>query len=456
MAIGTRARRRVTAQTKQVVRWGLGHAVPSTVVRAAARRGDLQGRFIQSSRGGDPLAVFEEIRSHGPVYRGRFAYIVTSHPLVKAVLASNDFAAGFAVPTGNDAMSRAFRWADDSAALGPLRPPSLLVTEPPEHTRYRRLVSGVFTPRAVDRLRSRTEQVAAELLDGLAGRDQVELVDAYCTLLPVTVIAEILGVPLAERERVLAFGAAAAPSLDFGLPWREFRRVEAALEAFDAWLGDHLAQLRRNPGDNLLSQLVAARDGGVGLDERELKATAGLVLAAGFETTVNLLGNGIALLSAHRDQLAAVRAQPELWPNAVEEVLRYDPPVLTTGRSAIRDTVVGDVPLRAGSFVTTLLAAANRDPEVFTDPATFDVSRENAREHLSFSAGRHFCLGASLARMEGDVGLRLLFERYPELRVLPGARRRSTRILRGYEQLPVALEQRAGVAPPDRAIRGAR
>jgi cytochrome P450 len=129
---------------------------------------------------------------------------------------------------------------------------------------------------------------------------------------------------------------------------------------------------------------------------------------------------------------------------------------LTTGRSAIRDTAVGDVPLRAGSFVTTLLAAANRDPEVFTDPATFDVTRENAREHLSFSAGRHFCLGASLARMEGDVGLRLLFERYPELRVLPGARRRSTRILRGYEQLPVVLEQRAGVAPPDRAVRGAR
>jgi cytochrome P450 len=148
--------------------------------------------------------------------------------------------------------------------------------------------------------------------------------------------------------------------------------------------------------------------------------------------------------------------QPELWPNAVEEVLRHDPPVLTTGRSAIRDTVVGDVQMRAGSFVTTLLAAANRDPVVFADPAKFDVTRENAREHLSFSAGRHFCLGASLARMEGDVGLRLLFERYPDLRVLPGARRRSTRILRGYERLPVALGQSAGAPPVDRQVRGLR
>jgi cytochrome P450 len=440
------ARSALTAQTKQAVRWGLGHALPSTLVRAASRRGDLQGKLIRASRGGDPLPVFEEIRAHGPVYRGRFAYVITSHPLVKAVLASNDFAAGFAVPSANDAASRAFRWADDTAALGPLRPPSLLVTEPPEHTRYRRLVSGVFTPRAVERLRTRTEQVAADLLDRLDGSDPVELVEGYCTLLPVTVIAEILGVPLSERERVLAFGEAAAPSLDFGLGWREFRRVEAALEAFDTWLGEHVAELRRNPGDNLLSQLVAAREDGVGLDERELKATAGLVLAAGFETTVNLLGNAVALLSNHRDQLDALRSDPGLWPNAVEEVLRYDPPVLLTGRSAIRDTVVGDVRMQAGSFVTTLLAAANRDPEVFADPGRFDVTRDNAREHLSFSAGRHFCLGASLARMEGDVGLRLLFERYPDLRTLPGARRRSTRILRGYQRLPVRLGQRAAVA----------
>jgi cytochrome P450 len=163
------------------------------------------------------------------------------------------------------------------------------------------------------------------------------------------------------------------------------------------------------------------------------------VLAAGFETTVNLLSNGIALLHDNPDQLALLRREPERWPAAVEEVLRLDPPVLLTGRTAVRDTEVAGVRVPRGGVVTALLAGANRDPEVFTDPGTFDVSRSNANEHLSFSGGRHFCLGAALARMEGEVGLRRLFDRYPDLRLQPGARRRDTRILRGFETLPATL-----------------
>jgi len=300
----------------------------------------------------------------------------------------------------------------------------------------------------VEKLRERTEEIAAGLLDSFAGRDVVDLVHGYCTLLPVAVISEILGVPASEQARILAFGEAAAPSLDLGLSWRQFRGVEAALLEFDTWLGTHLDRLRANPGNDLLSQLVAAREDGIGLDERELKATAGLVLAAGFETTVNLLGNGIALLRAHPEQLATLPREPQHWPNAVDEILRLDPPVLLTGRSAIRDTVVAGVAVPKGALVTTLLAAANRDPEVFDDPTAFDVTRSNAKEHVSFSAGRHFCLGAALARMEGEVGLRLLFERYPELETLPGARRRETRILRGYATLPVRLGPRALQAVP--------
>jgi cytochrome P450 len=203
-----------------------------------------------------------------------------------------------------------------------------------------------------------------------------------------------------------------------------------------------LEHLRDHPGSDLLSQLVAAREDGVGLDERELKATAGLVLAAGFETTVNLLGNGIALLRSHPEQLTALADDASLWPNAVDEILRLDPPVLLTGRTAIRETTIAGQRLPAGALVTTILAAANRDPAVFTEPTRFDVRRENAKEHVSFSAGRHFCLGAALARMEGEVGLRMLFERYPELRTVPGARRRSTRILRGYAELPARLSPR--------------
>ena len=355
------------------------------------------------------------------------------------MLTSNDFRTGFDLSQARGLFGRAFRWAADDELLGPLEPPSLLVTEPPDHTRYRTLVSRVFSVRAVEKVRTRAEEIADDLLGQLSGRPGVDLVERYCALLPVTVIAEILGVPASERSRVLAFGAAASPSLDLGLTWRQFRSVETALAGFEQWLGAHLDRLRRSPGDDLLSQLVAAREDGVGLDDRELKATAGLVLAAGFETTVNLLGNGTVLLHDHPDQLDVLRQDPSRWPNAVDEVLRYDPPVLLTGRSALRNTSVAGMPISKGSVVTTLLAAANRDPDVFDDPSRFDVTRANAKDHLSFSAGRHFCLGAALARMEGEVGLRMLFERYPDLRRLPGAERRKTRILRGFANLPVAV-----------------
>lgn len=267
----------------------------------------------------------------------------------------------------------------------------------------------------------------------------MDLVEAYCSQLPVTVIAEILGVPREDRHRVLRFGTGAAPSLDLGLSWSVFRRVESSLTEFDRWLEHHIEKVRREPGDDLLSQLVTAHDDGEVLTDAELKSTAGLVLAAGFETTVNLLGNGIRLLHDHPDQLAVLREDPAVWPNAVDEALRHDPPVLLTGRMAARDTEIAGERVPRGSMITTLLAGANRDPEVFADPARFDVTRANAGDHVSFSSGRHYCLGAALARMEGEVGLRTIFERFPDLRLEPGATRRPTRILRGYATLPATL-----------------
>jgi cytochrome P450 len=437
----THPRQRIESAAKPVVRWGVGHLLPRTIMTVAARRGDLQGRLIMASRGGDPFPLFEQLRSQGPLYRGRFAYLTTSLPVVREVLSSNDFRTGFDRAAIKGAIGKALRWSTEGELLGPLVPPSLLVTEPPDHTRYRKLVTRVFSVRAVENLRSRTEEIASELLDRLTAADPVDLVEQYCAQLPVTVIAEVLGVPESERDRVLAFGAAAAPSLDLGLSWQQFRTVEKALAGFDSWLTEHLDKLRRTPGDDLFSQLVAAKEDGVGLDDRELKATAGLVLAAGFETTVNLLGNGVAMLHSHPDQLQRLRDEPQLWPNAVDEILRIDPPVLLTGRAADRDTEIAGTRIAKGSLVTTILAAANRDPDLFEKPAMFDVARENAKEHVAFSAGRHYCLGAALARMEGDIGLRLLFERYPDLQVLPGARRRTTRILRGYETLPVRLKR---------------
>ena len=426
----------VREQVKTPLRWGVSQALPRAAMSATGRRGDLQGRLVTASRERDPEVVWpvvDEIRAAGPLVRSKFVWVTADHDVSKTVLTSPDFRSG--MPGGVGWVSQLAEWSAPKA-IHPVRPPSLLVTEPPDHTRYRKLVMGVFTARAVTKLRARTESIAAELLDRIPARRPVDLIEAYCALLPVTVITEVLGVPPKDRPLVLRLGAAAAGSLDLGLTWREFRSIDKALIEFDAWLGGHLEHLRRNPGDNLMSQMVQASDEHGTLSEKELKSTAGLVLVAGFETTVNLLGNGLKLLHDNPTQREALLRGEVPWLGAVEEALRLDGPVLLTGRVAVRDTVLAGEKIAAGMPVVTVLGGANRDPEVFPDPTRFDVARENARDHLSFSAGRHHCLGAALARMEGEVGLQAITERFPELLMLPGARRRSTRILRGYANLP--------------------
>jgi cytochrome P450 len=288
-------------------------------------------------------------------------------------------------------------------------------------------------------MRPQIAAVANDLLHRLAGRDEVDLVASYANLLPVAVISQILGVPPQDHARVLQLGHLAAPSLDVGLSYREFRVVDNAVRQFQEWLTGHIERLRAHPGDDLLSQLVAIEDGGERLDMVELKATAGLLLAAGFETTVNLLGSAVGLLLQHPDQLEAVQADPSLWAGVVDESLRMEGPVQMTGRFATRDTTLAGHALPRGSLIVTYLGGANRDPAVFPDPDRFDVRRANARDHLTFSAGRHFCVGAALARLEGEVGLRALFDRYPDLRLDGPAQRRTTRVLRGWASLPVRL-----------------
>jgi cytochrome P450 len=188
-----------------------------------------------------------------------------------------------------------------------------------------------------------------------------------------------------------------------------------------------------------MSQIIQASDEGAHLNDEELLATAGLVLAAGFETTVNLLGNGIRMLLDKPEHLATLAARPELWPNAVEEILRLESPVQLSARVAGKDTDIAGTLVRRGEMVIIYLAGANRDPTVFDDPHRFDIERENPGKHLSFSGGRHFCLGAALARAEGEVGLRTFFERYPDARLAGGGSRRDTRVLRGWSSLPITL-----------------
>ena len=409
----------------------------------ARRDGDPQARLIADPTvRTDPAGFADELRARGPVVRCRAVLMTADHQVAGDLLKSDDFGVS-ALGSGLPAPLRWINRKLNPGLLHPIEPPSLLSIEPPDHTRCRKLVSSVFTPRAVAALRDRVQDTADRLLDDLAGQTgAVDIVAAYCSQLPVAVISDILGVPEKDRQQILKFGELGAPSLDIGLSWSQYMQVHRGLVGFNEWLTGHLAELRRHPGDDLMSQLIQASqdsEESARLSERELQATAGLVLAAGFETTVNLLGNGIRMLLKRPQHLQTLAAQPELWPTAVEEILRLDSPVQMSARIARRDVEVAGTAIGRGELVIIYLAGANRDPEVFTDPHTMDLHRDNAGRHLSFSGGRHFCLGAALARAEGEVGLRTFFERFPDARLAGDGSRRDTRVLRGWATLPISL-----------------
>ena len=428
---------------KQRLHWLALHGFVRGGASIGARRGDLQARLIADPTvKADPVPFYEEVRARGPLARSRIGYITADHAVGHELLRSDDFRV---LSIGSN-LPAPLRWLEGRTRdelLHPLRPPSLLAVEPPDHTRYRKTVSSVFTTRAVAALRDGVEQTAETLLDQLSREPGVvDIVDRYCAQLPVAIISDILGVPDADRRRILEFGELAAPSLDFGLTWPQYRRVQHGIAGFNFWLAEHLQQLRRNPGDDLMSQLIQKAESGskeTYLDESELRAVAGLVLAAGFETTVNLLGNGIRVLLDTPEQLHTLSQRPELWPNAVEEILRLESPVQLTARLALNDTEVAGTSIKQGELVVVYVAAANRDPAVFADPNRFDIERDNAGKHLAFSGGRHFCLGAALARAEGEVGLRAFFDRFPDVRSAGAGSRRDTRVLHGWSTLPVAL-----------------
>ena len=436
----------------RLIRWGVLSLGPRMLLTREARAGQLGAKLaVDRSTWADPFPYYEQMRAKGDLLPGRLVLSTTSYEIVREVLRSPAFRVGIGT---SDQLSpiarRMLTTSSDPWAVGPAEPPSMLAVDPPDHTRYRRLVSKVFTARAVTALEPRVEQIATELLDAMEERaargEVVDFVEAYAAPLPVKVISEILGVPPHMEQKMLEWGNAAAVTLDPALRYREFKQADAALRQLHRWLAQHLDAMRRNPGEDLMSKLAVLRDEGETLNDVELRSTALLVLGAGFETTVNLLGNAVKTFDEHPEQLEVLAADPELWGNAVDEVLRYDSPVQLTARVAAEDTDVCGHEVKRGQFVSLMLGGANRDPNVFADPQRFDVTRDNARDHLAFSAGIHYCLGASLARLEGTVALRMLYERFPDLAVAGPAVRRNLRVLRGYEHLPVRLPVRAKVA----------
>jgi cytochrome P450 len=406
-----------------------------------ARAGDLGARILfDPAVRAEPFGYYEQLRARGRLVDAGPARCTVDHDLCSAMLRSPDFGGAIPAPDALPLPGRLAARVAGRPSLSAAEQPSMLLADPPDHTRYRRLVTRAFSARAVAALRTRAEQVAEELLDAMAARgSQVDLVGDYAALLPLTVIAEVLGAPRAMHEQFLRWSADGVPLIDFGIRYREFRRGELAVDALHAWMVQHFETLRRDPGDNILSALVAAHDNSGGLTDDELSSMAMLLLEAGFETTVNLIGNGVALLTRHRDQLAALREAPARWPAAVDEVLRFDSPVQRTARLAHRTVEVAGERLRAGELVVLLLSGANRDPAVFADPQSFDITRTDAGKHLAFSAGIHYCVGAALAKMEGEVALRALFDRFPHLELTMPPHRRPSPVLRGYDAMPATL-----------------
>jgi cytochrome P450 len=409
------------------------HGVPRAFLAVQARRGEPLARLlVGAQRGGDPYPLIEQIRARGRLTRTPFVSVTADHELCRTILRDDRF--GVTTPANLD-LPRPITWLirhTDPQLPNPAEPPSMLQVDPPDHTRYRRPVAHAFTPRAIDTLRTRIIDVTNELLDRLESTPHPDLITDFAAPLPAEIIAELLGVPEELRPQMLDRGDRGAPLLDIGVSWKTFRRAMQTLRESDQDFGNHIDRLRSAPSDDVFSQVI--RDGD--LNRRELGATAALLAGAGFETTVNLIGNAIVLLLHHRDQLAMLREDPGLWPGAVEEVLRIDSPVQMTSRTTACDLELAGRHLAACETVALLLGGANRDPGVFADPERFDITRANAKDHLSFGSGIHACLGASLARMEATIALRALFERFPALQLDGTPTPRELAVLRGFRRIP--------------------
>lgn len=386
----------------------------------------------------DPYPMWRRLREAGPLVRVRLlgGWATGRYAECERILCDPCFSTDRSGVPLVRAMERATRAAPD---LRNLLEHNLLMIDGARHRRLRALVGKAFTPRRVEQLRGRVEAIVDELLERAARAGRMDVVGDLAKPLPGRVIGELLGTPAEDRDRLLHWSEALVELLD-PLSGRDgIEPPRRATEAAAAYFRALLAARRAAPRDDLLSALLAATEGGESLQEGELLALCTLILAAGHETTVNLIGSSVLLLLRHPDQRRRLQDDLGLLPSAVEECLRVEPPVQLTDRAVVAPCELGGVRLAPGAIVAVGIAAANRDPERFPDPDRFDVGRRGER-HLSFGLGSHFCLGAALARLEAELALGGLLRRFPDLRgpLEPPAWRRSA-VLRGPLSLPLEL-----------------
>lgn len=382
----------------------------------------------------DPYPIYASLRAQGSVHRTpRDAWLVIAYDPAVAILRDHT---RFSVEHSR------YRKETDEVQLGPTErglENIMLFKDPPDHTRLRTLVNKAFTPRVVERLRARIQEIVDELLDAAANRGEMDVITDFAYPLPVRVIAEMLGVPPEDRDRFKEWSRGVAPILDPDIPEETFTKVAEAGLYLAAYFDELVAERRANPQADLVSELIAAEDQGEKLTEEELRATLILLLVAGHETTMNLIGNGLYALLRNPGELRRLIDEPGLIKTGVEELLRFDGPVHLTARTAKIDTNVAGTPVQAGEMCVVVLAAANRDPAEFPDPDRLDVGR-SPNKHVAFSAGGHFCVGATLARVEAQIAFETLLRRFPDVGLAGNdVRYRATVTLRGLEALPVTL-----------------
>jgi cytochrome P450 len=389
----------------------------------------------------NPYPFYDELRQHDPVHRTPFDTIVlTRYEDVAWTLRSNDFSrdveANGNEPTDELGKAKRARRRTRNGSK------SILNLDPPDHTRLRRLVSKAFTPSAIERLRPRVQQLVDDVLDRAASRGGFELVDELAFPIPFQVISDLLDMPTDRADELRDWSQIITFALEPTSTLEDLDRVDAAFAELIPYLIDVVETRRRSPGDDLLSALLAVEDQGDTLTMPELMSFVVLLYIAGHETTVNLIGNSVNALLNHPDQLASWHADPSIGSRAVDECLRFDGPVQQTVRVPMVPVTYqgldGPIVVEPGTIVTTVLGAADHDPTIFDDPHSLRLDRPNSNRHVAFAAGIHYCLGASLARLEAEIAVGSLVARFPTMRSVGDITWRDRLTIRGVDRL--ALE----------------